>query len=135
MLQAVDAADLRDAGIAGYLDNCGGSLGGWGVAYHAGGSAAVGDDLHATVETVAAELETLGWTYVGELGGDYPSARLTRDDISIHLKTGGFTIGATRHRADELEIGISQLNDCVKTPEGERESDFTEFEQEILPRE
>ncbi|MFK4852824.1 hypothetical protein ACI3KT_14405 [Microbacterium sp. ZW T6_19] len=135
VLQALDAADLSDAGVAGYLEQCGGSLTGWGVAYHAGGSAKVGEDRQAAVEDVAAELESLGWAHEGEIGGDDPSARLTRDDLTIDLKTGGFTVGATRYGADELEIGIRQSNACVETPEGEYKTDYAEFEREILPRE
>lgn len=135
VLQALDAAALRDAGVAGYLEQCGGSLTGWGVAYHAGGSAAVGEDRRAAVEEVATALQSLGWAHEGELGGDDPSARLTRDDITIDLKTGGFTVGTTRYGADELEIGILQSSPCVKTPEGEHKADYAEFEREILPRE
>lgn len=135
VLQAVDAADLRGGGVAGYLEQCGGSLTGWGLAYHAGGSAVVGEERRSAVEKVSAELQSLGWAYEGEIDDDSPSARLTRDDITIHLKTGGFAVGATRYGADELEIGIRQLSACVKTPEGEYKTDYAEFEREILPRE
>lgn len=134
-LDAIEVADLSGAHAAGSLDSCGGSLGGWGVAYRAGASAEVGEDHHAAVEKVAAELQALGWDYEGELGGDHPSARLTRADITIDVKTGGRTASHTVHDADKLTVGIFSFSPCVKIPESTDSDDYAEFEREILPRE
>lgn len=134
VLSAISAAGLTGGRASGHLEQCGGSLTGWGGEYQASASAAVGDDLQATMDRMTTGLESSGWTYIGELGGDYPSARLERDDVTIDLKTGGFTVGETRYGADELEVGITTSNACVKFPEGEHASDYPEFERTIPPR-
>ncbi|MFK4761013.1 hypothetical protein ACI3KS_08785 [Microbacterium sp. ZW T5_45] len=134
VLSAIYAAGLADGQASGHLEQCGGSLTGWGGEYQASASAAVGDDLQTAIDRMTTGLQSSGWTYIGELGGDYPSARLERGDVTIDLMTGGFTVGETRYGAEELEVGITTSNACVTFPEGEHVSDYPEFERTILPR-
>lgn len=135
VLSALTTAGLSGAEATGRLEQCGGSLNGWGAEYHASASAKVGDDLAATVEQVTTELTSLGWEHTGDLGGEFPTARLERDDVTVDVSTGGFTSGGTRYGADEIAVGIRPASACVKLPEGTFASDLTEFDRSIPPRE
>ena len=134
VLTALTTAGLAEASATGRLEQCGGSLTGWGAEYHAGASAKVGESMQAAVDQVTAELKSLGWDHVGDLGGDFPTARLERGDVTIDLSTGGFTVGATRYHEDDLSVSIWPFSACVKLPEGKTVSDYAEFERSIPPR-
>lgn len=132
VLHAMDALQLPDASARGRLESCGGSLRP-GVYYLAGASATIGDDWAAAVEGMTKELEKAGWEYVGEIGGDDPTARFTRGEVTVDLKTGGFTNGGTLYGADQLEVGIRDAGSCVHIPDGVSDSDFADLEGAILP--
>lgn len=135
VLTAMDAAGLSDASAAGRIESCGGSLTGWGVAYSAGATATAGDDLAGAVGSVTEQLQALGWRHEGEIGDDPLSARFTRDDVTIDVKAGGAVVGGTAYGEDQIQVGITQADDCVRVPDGVDDSDFPELAKEILPRE
>ncbi|MGB3374242.1 MAG: hypothetical protein WBA87_03785 [Microbacterium sp.] len=133
VLQALDAAGLAGGTAAGHVESCGGSLSP-GVSYRAGGSAPVGDDLAADLEGVSQLLEATGWNSAGDLGGDSPSGRFTRDDITLDVKTGGFRVGDELHGADEMTFGLRIDDPCVRVPDGVHADEFQDLERNILPR-
>lgn len=134
VLLAMDAAGLHSASAAGRVEYCGGSLKP-GLAYSAGASATVGEDLAGAIAAVSEELQLLGWQPEGEIGDDRLSARFTRDDVTIDVKAGGAVIGGKAYGEDEMQVGIIQADDCVRVPDGVHATDFADLEKEILPRE
>lgn len=133
VLLAMGAAGLQSASAAGQVKNCGGSLKP-GLEYSAGASATVGKDLAGAVDAVTEELQALGWQHEGEIGDDRLSARFTRDDVTIDVKAGGAVVGGKAYGEDQMQVGITQADGCVRVPEGVYATDFTDLEKEILPR-
>lgn len=133
VLQAADAAGFPDATAKGRIESCGGSLKP-GMAYRVGGTVPVGDDLAGAVAAISDQLRSIGWNHEGTIGEDPLSSRFTRDDIMIDLKAGGASVGGTKYGADEMQIGITQANPCVRVPESTYTDEFQDFEKDILPR-
>lgn len=134
VLLAMDAAGLQGASAVGRVEHCGGSLNP-GLAYRASVSATSGADPAEAIGAVTEELQALGWQHEGEIGDDRLSARFTRDDVTIDVKAGGAVIGGKTYGEDEMQVGITQADDCVRVPDGVHETDFADLENEILPRE
>lgn len=133
VLLAMDAAGLKDASAAGRVEYCGGSLNP-GLAYSAGASATVGEDLAGAIDAVTEELRSLGWQHEGQIGDDRLSARFTREDVTIDVKAGGAMVGGKAYGEDEMQVGITQADDCVRVPDGVHATDFADLEKDILPR-
>lgn len=133
VLQAADAAGFPDATTKGRIESCGGSLKP-GMVYRVGATVPVGDDLAGAITAMSDQLRAIGWHHEGTIGEDQLSGRFTRDDVMLDLKAGGATIGGTKYGADELQIGITQANPCVRVPESTYTDEFQDFEKDILPR-
>lgn len=139
LLDSLAAAGLSDASAHGVVDSCQ-SEPAPGAAYRAGISVAVGDDPAGGFDALSAQLDASGWTPTDDLSGSQsdpstPSGRFTRDDITLDVTTGGFTSGGVRHGADEMTLGITIADGCVRLADGSDFAGVKDLEKEILPRE
>lgn len=137
LLQALDSAGLKDASARGTIGACQ-SEPAPGVDYRGGVDVKVGDDPAAGLDALARELAAAGWQRSDdELGGDEqtPRARFTREDIRVDVKTGGFRTGGEVHGADEMTLGITLADGCVRVPDGGYIAQVRDLEKEIRPGE
>lgn len=133
VLEAVDAAGHAGATARGSVDVCQ-SEPAPGVSYGVGGKVKIGDDLHGAFEAVAAQLQEAGWVATGDKpGGENPSGRFTREDVTLDVKTGGFSSGGTRYGADEMEFGLRIADPCVRIPDGKSFLDYQDLDKDITP--
>ncbi|MDT0156636.1 hypothetical protein Q9R19_03250 [Microbacterium sp. ARD32] len=138
LLAALDAAGLTDASAGSAVDVCQ-SEPLPGVSYRAGISVKVGEDLVAGFDSLVKQLTASGWEETDayrdvELDPGKPAGRYERDDITVDVKTGGFTVGKTHYGADEMTLGITIDKPCVRIPHGASFIDFQDLEKDILPR-
>lgn len=134
LLEAVSSAGFSDAKARGAVDVCQ-SQPVPGVSYTAGAQVKIGDDLRSAFDAVAAQLTATGWQDSGDkLGGEHPSGRFTRDDVTLDVKTGGFSSGGKSYGADEMELGLRIDDPCVRIPDGGSFVDFQDLDKDILPR-
>lgn len=63
-----------------------------------------------------------------------PAGRFTRDDITVDIKTGGSVAGEVHYGADEMTLGITIADDCVRMPDGAYFSKMRDLEKTIHPR-
>lgn len=139
LLEALDAAGLSDASAGGVIESCQ-SEPAPGVAYAAGISVTVGEDLAAGFGALVAQLDATGWTATDayddvEVDPAAPAGRFVRDDITVDVKTGGSAAGSVQYGADEMDLEITITPDCVRVPEGGYIAKVQDLEKEILPRE
>lgn len=134
LLEAVGAAGFDDASAHGNIELCQGEPVP-GVSYSAGATVKIGDDLHGAFDAVAEQLAATGWQDTGHpLGGENPSGRFTRDEVTLDVKTGGFSSGGKHYGADEMELGLRIADPCVRIPRDSSFLDFKDLEKDILPR-
>lgn len=138
LLEALDAAGLDDATARGVIDACR-SEPAPGVSYRAGIGVTVGDDLAAGYDALVEQLQASGWTETDDyddvdIDPQMPAGRFTRDDVTVDIKTGGATVGETRHGADRMDLGITVADACVDVPDGGYITKVKDLEKEILPR-
>ncbi|MFT4258822.1 hypothetical protein [Microbacterium sp.] len=139
VLESLDAAGLSGASAHGSVDGCQ-SEPAPGAAYRAGISVTLGEDLVTGFNALVEQLEMTGWadthTYDDvDIPAETPAGRLTRDDITLDIKTGGSTAGGVQYGADEMDLGITIADDCVRIPDGAYFTKMVDLEKEILPRE
>lgn len=138
LLEALDAVGLTGASAHGAVDSCQ-SQPAPGVAYRAGITVRVGDDLAAGFDRLVAQLDDTGWQATDayrdvDIDPAKPMGRYTRDDITLDVKTGGFKIGEKQHGADEMDLGITIKDGCVRVPDGGYISEVDDLAKDILPR-
>lgn len=138
LLAALDAAGLTDASARGAVDSCQNEPAP-GVAYRAGISVKVGDDLAAGFDALVSQLDSTGWratdAYRGvDIDPTKPMGRYTRDDVTLDVKTGGFSMGEKRHGTDEMDLSITIEDDCVRVPDGSYISEVEDLAKDIPPR-
>ena len=133
VLTALQSAGFTEASARGIVDACQ-SEPAPGVAYRVGVTAKIGDAPEDAFETLLGELDANGWQQKGEDAGaaDMP-ARFTRDDLMLDIKSGGFTVGDTAYGADELALGITHVDGCVRVPDGGYISKVRDLEKQITP--
>lgn len=137
LLATIVAAGLGEASARGMIDACQ-SEPAPGVAYRAGIEVKIGDDPTAGYEALVVQLDQDGWTETDGLGGTdpaTPAGRFTRDDLTVDVKTGGFSSGGVIYGADAMTLGITIADDCVRVPDGGYIAQVEDLEKEILPRE
>ncbi|MFD5215624.1 hypothetical protein [Microbacterium sp. NPDC058345] len=137
LLAALDAAGLTDASGHGAVDVCQ-SEPAPGVAYRAGITVKVGDDLAAGFDALVSQLDSTGWrdtnAYRGvDIDPAKPMGRYSRDDITLDVKTGGFSMGEEQYGADEMDLGITIEDDCVRVPDGSYISEVEDLAKDIPP--
>ncbi|WP_353116200.1 hypothetical protein [Microbacterium sp.] len=138
LLEALDAAGLPGGTARGRIDGCQ-SQPAPGVAYRAGISVPVGDDLAGGFDALVEQLRASGWqptnAYDGvEIDPAKPMGRFGRGDVTLDVKTGGFKTGTEEHGADGMVLGITTSHDCVRIHDGESFLDFEDMEKDIPPR-
>lgn len=139
LLEALDAAGLNGASARSVVESCQ-SEPAPGVAYAAGISVTVGENLAAGFDALVEQLDATGWTATDayddvDVDPAAPAGRFIRDDITLDVKTGGFSSGGTRYGADEMDLGITIADDCVRVPDGGYIAEVQDLAKEILPRE
>jgi hypothetical protein len=134
LLDAVSVAGFANAKARGAVDVCQ-SQPVPGVSYAASAQVKFGDDLRSAFDAVAAQLKTTGWRDSGhKLVGEHPSGRFTRDDVTLDVKTGGFSSGGKSYGTDEMELSLRIADPCVRIPDGSSFVDFQDLDKDILPR-
>ncbi|WP_309127909.1 hypothetical protein [Microbacterium sp.] len=138
LLEALNAAGLTDASAHGAIDGCQ-SEPAPGVAYRAGITVKVGDDLAAGFDALASQLDAAGWQATDayrdvDIDPAKPIGRYTRDDITLDVKTGGFSVGEEQYGADEMDLGITIEDDCVRVPDSSYISKVEDLAKDIPPR-
>lgn len=138
LLVALDSASLPTVSAGSSIDVCQ-SEPVPGVSYQAGISVKVGDDLVGGFDSLAKQLAEDGWKETDayrdvELDPAKPAGRYERDDITLDVKTGGFKMGETQYGADEMVLGITIKNPCVRIPHGVSFTDFQDLEKDLQPR-
>lgn|GEM_PF-2703452 len=136
--EALDAAGLPDATASGGVDVCG-SQPAPGVGYRAGMSVKVAGDLAGGFGALVQQLEATGWKPTDayeevKIDPAKPMGRFSRDDITLDVKTGGASIGAEQYGADEMQLGFTLENPCVRIPDGTSSLDFQDLDGPISPR-
>lgn len=106
-----------------------------GLSYGAGITANVGEDPIPGFDALVSELDRTGWFRTEEsLGGPptTPSGRFTRDGIQLDITTGGFTSGDERFGADEMQLGLGLIDDCVRVDSSAYMSEVEDLEKDFL---
>lgn len=129
---------LDDASANGSVDACQ-SQPAPGVSYRAGMGVKVGEDLAPAFKAFTAQLTAKGWEETDayadvEVDPAKPMGRYAKGDITVDVKTGGFSSGGTQYGADEMQIGITIKDYCVRVPDGGYISKVEDLEKDILPR-
>lgn len=136
LFEALDDAGLSGATAMGVVDGCQGApLPG--VSYQAGMGVTVGEQQAESFAAVAKQLEATGWTQTPDvLDGDEkaPMGRFTRGDITVDVKTGGFTYAGELQDEDRMTFEITANDACVKIPDDMSFVDFQDLSKEIRPR-
>ncbi|MFD5224894.1 hypothetical protein ACFWHT_04650 [Microbacterium sp. NPDC058342] len=135
---ALDVAGLAEATASGRVDVCG-SQPVPGVRYVAGMSVKVGDDLAGGFRALVEQLTATGWQPTDayddvKIDPAKPMARFSRDDITLDVKTGGASIGGEQYGGDEMQLGFTLEDPCVRIPDGSSSLDFQDLDRKILPR-
>ncbi|MFK4761021.1 hypothetical protein ACI3KS_08825 [Microbacterium sp. ZW T5_45] len=138
LLESLDAAGYTDAAARGIVDACQ-SEPAPGASFGAGIGVTVGDDLVSAFDSLSTQLTRAGWTATddfddADVDPAAPMGRFVRADITLDVKTGGFTSGGTRYGADEMTLGITIADDCVRMPDGAYFSKMRDLEKTIHPR-
>jgi hypothetical protein len=138
LLDLLRAAGLSTTSARGVIDTCQ-SEPAPGVSYRAGIAVRLGDDLVTGFGSLVKQLEETGWEETDayrdvELDPDKPAGRYERGDITLDIKTGGFKMGETPYGADEMDLGITIKNACVRIPDGKSFLDYRDLEKDIQPR-
>jgi len=138
LFEALDAAGLTEASAGSAVDSCQ-SEPAPGVSYRAGVTVKVGEDLAGGFDALVAQLDAAGWKptndYRGvEIDPEKPMGRFARGDITVDVKTGGFKTGDQVHGADEMQLGVTIDDDCVRVPDGGYISKVEDLAKDILPR-
>lgn len=139
LLESLEAAGFPDASARGIVDVCQ-SEPAPGASYRAGIGVTVGNDLVSAFDALAEQLAKTGWTATDdfddtEIDPDAPAGRFVRDDITVDVKTGGSIAGGVHYGADEMTLGLTIRNDCVRVPGGGYITEVKDLEKKILPRE
>lgn len=139
LLEALHDAGLNDARARGIVDACEG-MPDPGVLYRAGIEVKVGDDLAAAYAVLVDQLSATSWDDTDvyddvEIDPATPAGQFTRDDVRLDVKTGGAKIGGKQYGSDEMQLGLTISQSCVRIPVGVYTSDFQDLEKKILPRE
>jgi hypothetical protein len=138
LLDALHDAGLNDARARGIVDACEG-MPDPGVLYRAGIEVKVGDDLAAAYAVLVDQLSATGWDDTDAyddvaIDPATPAGQFTRDDVRLDVKTGGAKIGGKQYGSEEMQLGLTISQSCVRIPAGVYTSDFQDLEKEILPR-
>lgn len=139
LLEALDVAGLHESTARGVVDVCQ-SEPAPGVSYRSGIGVKVGDDPVAGFDALVNQLDATGWQSTDayrdvEIDPGAPAGRFTRDDITLDIKTGGAVVGGESQGADEMALGITIADDCVRVPDGGYVTEVKDLEKDILPRE
>jgi len=139
LLHVLREAGLKDATARSVVDACEG-MPDPGVMYRAGIEVKVGDDLAAAYAALVDRLDATGWDDTDayddvKVDPATPAGQFTRDDVRLDVKTGGAKIGSEQYGSDEMQLGLTMSQSCVRVPVGVYASDFQDLEKEILPRE
>lgn len=137
-LDALSAAGLDDATASGQVSTCGNDPRP-GVRYDAGITVKVGDDLASGFDALVAQLRDTGWTTTDAYDGvkidpAKPKERFSRDRVTLDVRTGGASIGGKYYGADEMTLGFTLADPCVRIPHGTSFIDFQDLDKDILPR-
>jgi hypothetical protein len=60
--------------------------------------------------------------------------RFVRDDITLDVATGGASSGGVWYGADEMQLGVTIKDYCVRVPDGGYISKVRDLAKDILPR-
>lgn len=136
---ALDSAGLSGATARGSVDVCG-SQPAPGVRYGAGMSVKVGDDLARGFDALMEQLTATGWQRTDayddvKIDQAKPMGRVSRDDVTLDVKTGGASIGGKQYGTDEMQLGFTLKDPCVRIPDGTSSLDFQDLGRKIFPRE
>lgn len=138
LLEALDSAGLPRGTAHGRIDVCQ-SEPAPGVAYRAGISVTIGDDLAGGFDALVEQLKASGWRPTDayddvEIDPAKPMGRYSRGDVTLDVKTGGFKTGTEEHGADGMVLGITLRHDCVRIRDSSSSLDFEDMEKDIPPR-
>jgi hypothetical protein len=135
---SVRGAGLTDATARGGVDVCG-SQPLPGVSYGAGMSVKVGADLAGGFDALVEQLEAGGWRPTNayddvKIDPAKPMGRFSRDDVTLDVKTGGASIGGKQYGSEEMQLGFTLKDPCVRIPDGASSLDFQDMDGPISPR-
>lgn len=138
LFEDLAAVGLKDASAGSAVDSCQ-SEPAPGVSYRAGITVKVGDDLAGGFDALVKQLHSSGWQPTDayrdvEIDPAKPVGRFARDDITLDVKTGGASIGGNLYGADEMVLGLTIEDDCVRVPDGGYISEVEDLAKDILPR-
>lgn len=138
LLESLDAAGYPDATARGIVDACQ-SEPAPGASYRAGIGVTVGEDLVSAFDALVVQLNQEGWTATNvyddiDLDPAAPAGQFTRGDITVNVETGGSVVGGVHYGADEMTLGITIADDCVRMPDGAYFSKMGDLEKTIHPR-
>jgi hypothetical protein len=138
VFEALDAAGLKEASASGAVDTCQ-SQPAPGVSYRAGMSVKLGDDLAGGFAALVEQLGAAGWKPTNAYDGvkidpAKPMGRFSREDITLDVKTGGASAGGEQYGADEMQLGLTVEDPCVRIADGTSFLDFQDLDKDILPR-
>lgn len=138
VLDSLHAAGLDDATAKGHVDGCQ-SEPTPGVSYRAGISAKAGSDLAGAFDALVEQLGASGWKPTDayrdvKIDPAKPMGRFVRDDITLDVATGGASSGGVWYGADEMQLGVTIKDYCVRVPDGGYISKVEDLAKDILPR-
>lgn len=138
VFDALESAGLAGATASGSVDVCG-SQPAPGVRYGAGMSVKVGDDLAGGFDALMEQLAATGWQPTDayddlKIDPAKPMGRVSREDVTLDVKTGGASIGGKQYGADEMQLGFTLEDPCVRIPDGASSLDFQDLDKKIIPR-
>lgn len=138
LLAALEDAGLEGASAGSTVEVCQ-SQPVPGVSYQAGISVTIGDDLAGGYDALVEQLDATGWQPTDayrdvKIDPDKPMGRFAREDITLDVKTGGFSVGETKYGTDAMALGITIKDECVRIPDGTSFIDFKDLEKKFQPR-
>lgn len=138
LLDTLETAGFDDVSARGSVDQCQ-SQPAPGVSYSAGIAVNVGDDPAGGFDALVTELDEAGWKTTDayrdvKIDPDKPMGRFSRDDITLDVKTGGFSSGGESHQADLMVLSVTVEDPCVRIADGTSFLDFQDLDKDILPR-
>lgn len=138
VLDSLHAAGVDEATAKGHVDGCQ-SEPAPGVSYRAGIAAKAGSDLASAFDALVQQLDASGWKPTDayrdvKIDPAKPMGRFTRDDVTLDVKTGGGSVGGKWYGADEMQLGITIKDGCVRVPDGGYIGQVRDLEKDILPR-
>ncbi|GAA3928431.1 hypothetical protein [Microbacterium soli] len=138
LFETLAVAGLQDVSAASAVDTCQ-SEPAPGVSYRAGMTVKAGEDLAGGFDALVRQLDAAGWKSTGayqdvEIDPARPMGRFVRDDITLDVKTGGASSGGVWYGADEMQLGVTIDDDCVRVPDGGYIGKVEDLAKDILPR-